>query len=82
MDLDEPTLFAALRDYVAAAQALADTGRQGEARTLLDLAETKLIAGMRVRKALVAQGWTAPAKQAAPQDSAQPAPQVAQRSTT
>jgi hypothetical protein len=63
MDLDEPKLFDAMRDYVTAAQALADTGREGDARVLLDLAETKLIAGMRLRKALVAQGWTAPAKQ-------------------
>jgi hypothetical protein len=72
MDLDEPKLFAAMRDYVTAAQALADTGREGDARVLLDLAETKLIAGMLVRKALVAQGWTAPAKQPAAPTAAQP----------
>lgn len=63
MDLDEPKTFDAMRDYVAAAQALSDTGREGEPRMLIDLAEAKLIASMRLRKALVAQGWTPPVKQ-------------------
>lgn len=63
MDLDDPRVLAAMTDYVTASTALSDTGREGEARVLLDLAESKLIAGMRLRKALVAQGWTAPAKQ-------------------
>ena len=65
MDLDEPKLLSAMRDYVAAAAALEETGREGEPRVLLDLAEAKLLAGMRVRKALVAQGWTAPVRTSA-----------------
>lgn len=65
MDLDDPKTMSALRDFVAAATALDDTGREGDPRMLLDLAETKLIASMRLRKALVAQGWTPPAKKPA-----------------
>ena len=64
MSFDDPGLRAALSAYVTAADALdaaAEIG--GEPRALLDLAEAKAVAGLALRKQLVAQGWTAPAAQ-------------------
>jgi hypothetical protein len=61
---DDADLRAAMAAYLAAAHALdeaADVG--GEARTLLDLAEAKSVAGLELRKRLVAIGWAAPAAQ-------------------
>jgi hypothetical protein len=61
---DDAALRAAMAAYLTAAHALdeaADVG--GEPRTLLDLAEAKSVAGLELRKRLVALGWTAPAAQ-------------------
>ena len=64
MSFDDSALRSAMAAYVAAADALdaaAEIG--GEARALLDLAEAKSVAGLALRKRLVALGWTAPAGQ-------------------
>lgn len=60
---DDSSVRAAMRRYLAAAErldAFAELG--GEARDLLDAAETKTVAGLQLRKALERQGWTAPAR--------------------
>ncbi len=61
---DAASVRAAMREYLAAADALdgaAEIG--GQPRDLLDLAERKALAGMLLRKALEKQGWTAPARE-------------------
>ena len=64
MSFDDAALRAAMSAYVTAAKALDDAAEVGgEARALLDLAEAKAVAGLALRKQLVAHGWTAPAGQ-------------------
>ena len=63
---DDSSVRIAMRAYLEAAERLdaaAELG--GEARNLLDAAESKTVAGMQLRKALERQGWTAPARQVA-----------------
>ncbi len=61
---DDPELRAAMTAYVAAAEALDAAAQVGdEPRALLDLAEAKSMASLRLRKRLVSLGWTAPASQ-------------------
>jgi hypothetical protein len=65
---DDSSVRSAMRAYLAAAERLeaaAELGG-GEARDLLDAAESKTVAGMQLRKALERQGWTAPARRGAP----------------
>ena len=52
MDLDDRRLLAAMQDYVDCGRRLADAADVGDARTLIDLAEAKAIAGMRLRSRL------------------------------
>jgi hypothetical protein len=61
---DDADMRAAMTAFVRAADALdaaAELG--GQARDLLDLAETKAMAGMALRRRLEELGWTAPAAQ-------------------
>lgn len=61
---DDHELRAAMAAYLQAADALDEASGTGdEARQLLELAETKSMAGLALRKRLVALGWTAPAGQ-------------------
>lgn len=61
---DDHELRAAMAAYLQAADALDEASGVGhEARQLLDLAEAKSMAGLALRKRLVALGWTAPAGQ-------------------
>lgn len=61
---DDPELRAAMTAYLSAADALDRSSGAGEQdRALLDLAEAKSMAGLELRKRLVALGWTAPAGQ-------------------
>jgi hypothetical protein len=71
-DFDDARLFAALRDYVQAADALLAIDPQGEPRRTLDLAEHKSLAGMALRRRLTELGWTPPARQAADLRAVQP----------
>lgn len=58
---DDAGLRAAMTDYLDAARRLDETSSVGgEARSLLDLAEAKTLAGMRLRKRLTELGWSAP----------------------
>lgn len=61
---DDPEIRAAMSAYLRAAEAL-DAASQvgGEPRTLLDLAESKAMAGMALRQRLTALGWSAPTGQ-------------------
>lgn len=62
-DLDDPAVRSALREYVAAADLLeATTSIGAEARQLLELAEAKTVASMRLRRRLIELGWSAPVK--------------------
>lgn len=59
---DDPQLRAAMSDFVAAAAALDEASAVGgEPRDLMDLAEAKTVAGLRLRKRLTDLGWQAPA---------------------
>lgn len=61
---DDAELRSAMSVYLKAASALDEASQVGdEARALLDLAEAKSVAGLELRKRLVALGWTAPAGQ-------------------
>lgn len=60
-DFDDPELLAALRGYLAAADRLDEVAAAGSARDVVDEAEAKSVAAMRLRRALTARGWTAPA---------------------
>ena len=61
---DDAALRTAMTDYLAAARALDEASSVGgEARQLVDLAEAKAMAGMKMQKRLVELGWTAPAGQ-------------------
>jgi hypothetical protein len=59
-DFDDPRLFTALREYVVAADALAELDPRGEPRRTLDLAERKSLAAMALRRRLAELGWTPP----------------------
>ncbi len=61
-DFDDPAVIAALRGYLAAFDRLAEISATGSPRDVVDEAEGKSVAGMRLRRTLVEQGWTAPAK--------------------
>jgi len=62
-DFDDPALRSAMREYVAAAELLDSTSSTGaEPRQLLDLAEAKTLASMRLRRRLTDVGWSAPVK--------------------
>lgn len=61
---DDPELRAAMTVYVAASEALDAASEVGDGtRALLDLAEAKSMASLRLRKRLIALGWSAPAAQ-------------------
>ena len=61
---DDPALRSAMAAYVDVAARLDEAASVGgEARDLLDLAESKAIAGMALRKRLAEAGWTAPVAQ-------------------
>ena len=61
---DDDALRAAMRDYLALADRLDAASRDGEPpRDLVDLAESKAVAGMVLRKRLTDLGWTAPSAQ-------------------
>lgn len=62
---DIPELKAALRGYLAAADRLEEISPSGSARDLVDEAEAKSIAAMRLRRALIEQGWSAPVREQA-----------------
>lgn len=50
--------------YLDAARSLDDTSSVGgDARNLLDLAEAKTLAAMRLRKRLTELGWSAPVRE-------------------
>jgi hypothetical protein len=59
-DFDDDRLYAALRDYVRAAETLSGIEPQDEPRRTLDLAEQKSLAGLAVRRRLTELGWTPP----------------------
>lgn len=60
---DDAGVRSAMRGYLDAAGRLDEVATLGgEPRDLLDLAESKALAGMLLRKALEKQGWTAPAR--------------------
>ena len=60
-NFDDPALRSAMKAYLDVAERLDELSEVGgEARDLLDLAETKAIAGMALRKRLADAGWTAP----------------------
>lgn len=62
---DDADVRTAMRAYLDAADRLADlAGVGGEARDVLDLAESKAMAGLLLRKALEKHGWTAPGRKA------------------
>jgi hypothetical protein len=58
---DDPQLRSAMTAFLEAARRLDASSSVGdEARNLLDLAEAKTLAGMRLRKRLTELGWAAP----------------------
>lgn len=60
---DDDSLREAMRSYLDAARRLDEAAALGgEPRDLLDLAESKAMAGLLLRKALEKQGWRAPAR--------------------
>jgi hypothetical protein len=63
-DFDDARLYAALREYVMAVEALQDVAPHDEPRRTLDLAEHKSLAGMALRRRLMEMGWTPPARRA------------------
>lgn len=61
---DDDALRSAMRDYLALADRLeAAAADGGSARDLVDLAESKALAGMVLRKRLMELGWSAPVAQ-------------------
>ncbi len=59
-DFDAPALVAALRGYLAALDRLEQVSDTASARDLVDEAEAKSIAAMRLKRELIDQGWAAP----------------------
>jgi hypothetical protein len=66
-DFEDDRLYAALREYVLAAEALQRVAPQDEPRRTLDLAEHKSLAGMALRRRLIEMGWSPPVRRAAPE---------------
>ncbi|MDP3711124.1 MAG: hypothetical protein Q8R60_01400 [Mycobacteriales bacterium] len=61
---DDDSLRAAMRDYLSLSDRLATASSEGQsARDLVDLAESKAVAAMVLRKRLVDLGWSAPVVQ-------------------
>ena len=61
---DDAALRAAMTAFLSAAQGLDDASAVGgEARDLLDLAEAKTLASMRLSKRLSELGWSAPVRE-------------------
>ena len=59
---DDPVVRSAMADLVKAAGALDEAAHVGgQPRELVDLAEAKAMAAMRLTKRLTDLGWTAPA---------------------
>jgi hypothetical protein len=72
---DDDAVRSAMRSYLEAAERLDEAaGVGGQARDLLDLAESKAMAGLILRKALERHGWTAPAREAALEAPAEEVP--------
>jgi hypothetical protein len=64
---DDAAVREAMGAFVTAADRLDEAATTGaDARVLLDLAESKTLAGMRLRKRLAELGWSAPAPAPAP----------------
>jgi hypothetical protein len=60
----DPDVRAAMARFVRAAEALDEAAQVGgQARDLLDLAETEAMSGTALRRRLEELGWTAPAAQ-------------------
>ncbi len=65
---DDPALRSAMKAYLDVADRLDELSSVGgEARELLDLAESKAIAGMALGKRLSEAGWTTPVSAAVDQ---------------
>ncbi len=61
---DDPAVRSAMSTYLDVAGRLDEAALLGsEARELLDLAESKAVAGMALRKRLAEAGWVAPVLQ-------------------
>ena len=61
---DDDSVRAAMRDYLSLSDRLATASAEGQpARDLVDLAESKAVAAMVLRKRLVDLGWSAPVAQ-------------------
>ena len=61
---DDAGLRAAMTAFLDAAKRLDETSSMGgDARNLLDLAEAKTLAAMRLRKRLAELGWAAPVRE-------------------
>ena len=61
---DDAGLRAAMTAFLDAAKRLDETSSMGgDARNLLDLAEAKTLAAMRLRKRLSELGWSAPVRE-------------------
>jgi hypothetical protein len=80
-DFDDTRLFAALRSYVQATEALSEVDPRDEPRRTLDLAEHKSLAGMALRRRLTELGWTPPLRRQVDVDvsSGQAPPSTAER---
>jgi hypothetical protein len=64
-EFDDAGLRAAMTAFLNAARELDEASAMGgEARNLLDLAEAKTLASMRLRKRLAELGWSAPVREA------------------
>jgi hypothetical protein len=63
-DFEDERLYAALREYVRAAETLSAIEPQDEPRRTLDLAEQKSLASMALRRRLTELGWTPPLRRA------------------
>ena len=74
-DFDDDRLYAALREYVRAAETLSAIEPQDEPRRTLDLAEQKSLAGLAVRRRLTELGWTPPPRRTAAEPSSGQAPE-------
>jgi len=60
---DDAAVRSAMRSFLDAAERLDEASTiGGEPRELLELAESKAMAGLLLRKALERHGWTAPAR--------------------
>jgi hypothetical protein len=68
---DDDAVRDAMRAYLDAAERLDEaSGLGGEPRDLLEVAESKAMAGLLLRKALERHGWTGPAAERAEEHEA------------